>query len=242
MIGRHCCTTISASVTSCSANSTMPRNTYSAQFELDGNLQAAHYNMVMLYLRRAMQGQPISKAAFVHATRAIEIGPETADLYHVVAALYAMAARQDPALIQPAIEYVGKSVELGFDPKGIHFRHLLLRIAEGTVLPRCTEKNRHRHPSRQRRSNCVDPLDTLVERLASQSRCRFSPHVNVSCCQKTTCRTRLMASTVSVERCSFAWHAHLRESCVGISARGAARLSRTVLDWTPDSGRASQLN
>jgi len=85
--------------------------------ELDCNLQAARYNMIMLYLRRAIQGQPIPKTAFVHAARAIQIGPGTADLYHLVAALYAMAAKQDPVLIQPAIGYVGKSVELGFDPK-----------------------------------------------------------------------------------------------------------------------------
>ena len=84
---------------------------------LDGNSQAAHYNMMMLHLQRAIHGQPIPKSAFVHATRAVEIGPETADLYRVVAALYAMGAKQDPMLSQPGIEYVGKSVELGFDPK-----------------------------------------------------------------------------------------------------------------------------
>ena len=116
MIDRLYCTTTSASATSRSAKSTMPRNSYSTQLRLDDNLQAAHYNMVMLYLQRAMQAQPIPKAAFVHAARAIQIGPGTADLYHVVAALYAMAAKQDPSLIQPAIEYVGKAIELGCDP------------------------------------------------------------------------------------------------------------------------------
>ena len=29
--------------------------------ELDDNLQAAHYNMIMLYLQRAIQGQPIPR-------------------------------------------------------------------------------------------------------------------------------------------------------------------------------------
>ena len=73
--------------------------------------------MVMVYLRRILKGQPIPKAAFADATKAIRIGPQTADLYHDVAALYATAARQEPRLIQPAIELVGKAVELGFKPE-----------------------------------------------------------------------------------------------------------------------------
>jgi len=85
--------------------------------QLDDRLQAAHYNMVMIFQRRVAHGQTLSNAAFVCATRAIEIGPPTADLYHNVAALYAMAAKQNPTLVQPAIEYVGQSVELGCKPE-----------------------------------------------------------------------------------------------------------------------------
>jgi Tfp pilus assembly protein PilF len=84
---------------------------------LDDNLQAAHYNMVIVFLQRALQGQRAPEAAFTHATRALETGPCAADLYHAVATLYAMAAKEDSALIQPAIEYVGKAVQLGRDPK-----------------------------------------------------------------------------------------------------------------------------
>jgi tetratricopeptide (TPR) repeat protein len=83
----------------------------------DGNLQAPRHNMVLIFLRRTLQGQPIPSAAFVDATRAIEIGPCTPDLYRVVAALYARAAMRDPALIQPAIECVGKAVKLGSSPE-----------------------------------------------------------------------------------------------------------------------------
>ena len=83
---------------------------------LDGNLQAPHYNMLILFRRRATQGTPIPKAAFVHATRAIEIGPPTADLYRRVAALYAIAATEDATFIQPAIEYVARAVEAGSPP------------------------------------------------------------------------------------------------------------------------------
>jgi tetratricopeptide (TPR) repeat protein len=86
--------------------------------QLNDNLQAAHYNMVMIALQRAIhQGQPISGNAFIHASRAIAIGPPSAELYHGLAALYATAAKQDSALIRPAIEYVGRAVELGFKPQ-----------------------------------------------------------------------------------------------------------------------------
>ena len=85
--------------------------------ELDDNLQAAHYNIVVVSLKRSLRGQPIPKAAFAHASRAIAIGPPTADLYRNVAALYATAARRNPTLIQPAIEHVAKAVQLGADPR-----------------------------------------------------------------------------------------------------------------------------
>lgn len=84
----------------------------------DGNLQPPHHNMVLLFLRRALQGQPIPQAAFTHASKAIEIGPHTADLYRRIADLYAAAAKHDSALIRPTIEYVGKAVECGCSPEG----------------------------------------------------------------------------------------------------------------------------
>lgn len=82
---------------------------------LDDNLQAAHYNMVVLFLRQAIHGAP-PKTAFFHAARAIEIGPPTADLCRSVADLYAAAAIHDPALVLPAIGYVAKAIESGTPP------------------------------------------------------------------------------------------------------------------------------
>ena len=86
---------------------------------IDGNLQAPHYIMVKISLRRAFLGQPIPDAALVHAAKAIAIGPRTADLYRIVAALYARASIHNPTLIQSAIGYVRKAVELGFSPTAI---------------------------------------------------------------------------------------------------------------------------
>ena len=84
---------------------------------LDGKIQAVHYNMVIVFLQRALRGKTIPKVALFHATRAIEIGPPSADLFHCISALYATAARQDPTLVQPAIVYVAKAVELGCKPE-----------------------------------------------------------------------------------------------------------------------------
>jgi eukaryotic-like serine/threonine-protein kinase len=97
---------------------------------LDGNLQAAHYNMVMIFLQRALhQGKPIPDNTFIHARRAIEIGPPSAELYQGLAAVYATAATRDSGLIGPAIEYVGKAVELGFKPEAFasDIRYSVLR-------------------------------------------------------------------------------------------------------------------
>jgi eukaryotic-like serine/threonine-protein kinase len=125
---------------------------------LDGNLQAAHYNMVMISLQRAIQGHPIPNTAFVHAARAIEIGPPTADLYHGIAALYATAAKQDPTLIRPAIEHVRRAVELGFKPEAFtsDIRYSSLRkdptfhdVLKEPVLA----------PKSQKVVQLVDPLD-----------------------------------------------------------------------------------
>jgi len=85
-------------------------------FSLNNEMQVVHRNMLSILLRRAVAGKPVSKAAFYHATRAIEIGPHDADLYFKVATLYAIASKQDPTLVQPAIAYVARAVELGQEP------------------------------------------------------------------------------------------------------------------------------
>jgi tetratricopeptide (TPR) repeat protein len=85
--------------------------------QLDGALATARYWMLNVFLRRAMQAQPVPDAALVDAAKAVEIGPPSATLYHVVAALYAIAARKNPKLVQPAVEYVGKAVQCGCNPR-----------------------------------------------------------------------------------------------------------------------------
>jgi tetratricopeptide (TPR) repeat protein len=85
--------------------------------DFDDGLFAPHYNLVILSLQRAAQGAPIFKMALVHAAKAIQIGPPTADLYHVVSSLYATAAQRDRTLIPAAIKHVARAIELGSSPE-----------------------------------------------------------------------------------------------------------------------------
>jgi len=107
-----------------------------------------------------VHGQPIPKAAFTHAAKALEVGPCAADLYHRVAALYATAAKQDPALIQPTIEFVKRAVELGSRPEvfASDIRYSALQgvpaFRDALRIPVAVSKS-------SRVTQLVDPLDTL---------------------------------------------------------------------------------
>ena len=103
--------------------------------QTDGNLQAPHYNMVKVFLRRALQGQPIPDAAFVHAAKAIEIGPHTADLYRVVAALYARSGNAESNVDSAGYRVRGKGSRTWFQSRSIRFGPQLLRVAARASLP-----------------------------------------------------------------------------------------------------------
>ena len=117
--------------------------------QLDGNLQAPHYNMVMVSLRRVLCQQPIPKTAFLHAARAIEIGPRTAGLYRGIADFYAAASAQDVTLVPSTIEYVKKAVQCGSNPSAFtanptysslqHETEFLSALKNGTVTPSASE-------------------------------------------------------------------------------------------------------
>jgi serine/threonine protein kinase/Tfp pilus assembly protein PilF len=83
----------------------------------DDELQAAHHNLVVVFQRRALAGQPILPDAVAHARRALEIGPESGELCCNLAFFYALAARENPAFLQAAVANIAKAVEHGIDPK-----------------------------------------------------------------------------------------------------------------------------
>jgi serine/threonine protein kinase len=83
----------------------------------DPSLQTPYFNMMQVHLRRVLQEQPLSDLAFAHISRAIEIGPPTADLYYVAAAIYAKAATGNQAWAQKAIDYAKQARGLGLRSK-----------------------------------------------------------------------------------------------------------------------------
>jgi len=83
--------------------------------QLDPDLQAPHYNLASLYLRRALAGQSLPADAEFHISRAIEIGPPTADLYRSAAALCMARAKQDSQAIHRALGYLEKGGSFGLD-------------------------------------------------------------------------------------------------------------------------------
>ncbi len=87
--------------------------------ELDQDMHAAHHNLVVVFVNRAVNGQSIPKSAVAHARKAVETGPPSAELYYHVALLYALGAKQDAGPMRPAVEHLKKAVAEGLDPSAL---------------------------------------------------------------------------------------------------------------------------
>jgi Tfp pilus assembly protein PilF len=98
--------------------------------QADETLQAAHHNLVLVFLQRALAGKAIPPEAFVHARRALETGPQSGDLYRDLAFLHAVAVKQDAAAAQTAIGCVAKAVALGMDPEVFRSNPLFLDLKQ----------------------------------------------------------------------------------------------------------------
>ena len=81
----------------------------------DGRLQVAYHNLVIVFARRGLEGQELPQEALAYAARAIELGPESAELYKHAAQLHAIAAEDDSTQRAAAIGFVAKAVALGAD-------------------------------------------------------------------------------------------------------------------------------
>ena len=98
----------------------MPRPVCGGRSQADDTLQAPHHNLVLVFLQQAYAGKAIPAEAFVHARRALEIGPLSGELFRDLATLYALAAKQDAAQAQAAIGYIAKAVDFGIDAGDLH--------------------------------------------------------------------------------------------------------------------------
>ena len=113
----------------------MPRLVCGGRLKADDTLQAPHHNLVLVFLQLAYEGKVIPSEAFVHARRALEIGPESGELYRDLATLYALAGKQDAALAQAAIGHIAKAVDFGIDTKDLQVRPGFLGSATRPSLP-----------------------------------------------------------------------------------------------------------
>ncbi len=128
--------------------------------EADNNLQATHHILVLVHLSRALNGYPLSEAAFKHAQKAIELGPKTANLYFNTALLYAFASKLDPTLRQPAIEYLERAIEYGINPKILFSTPTLSSLHEEEQFKNLMTKPPGKKP--------LIPAEYLVDPLGNQ--------------------------------------------------------------------------
>jgi tetratricopeptide (TPR) repeat protein len=87
--------------------------------QLNDKLQAPHFNLGLLELVRAYRDQDHNTACqrgIEHIQRALEIGPERADLYYTGAKLYSFAAEKDPSKTASAIDLLEKAIRMGLNP------------------------------------------------------------------------------------------------------------------------------
>jgi tetratricopeptide (TPR) repeat protein len=91
---------------------------------LNPNLQAAHHNLALIDLSKAIDHStdrsgyiPLEGIADIEV--AIKLGPVTADLHRDAAVLYGVAARRDPQYAEKALEHIRSALEHGVHPAKI---------------------------------------------------------------------------------------------------------------------------
>jgi hypothetical protein len=86
------------------------------------NLQAVRHTRILLNLPKARTDPNVFPELLADVDQALQ-GPESADLYRDAACAYGLAAARDPnpQVVERALYFVRKSVELGKDPKYLRF-------------------------------------------------------------------------------------------------------------------------
>ncbi len=124
--------------------------------ELNQRLQAAYHNRAMVHLKRAFQ-QPAAKAnadelkkcraeaaASIQAgmediTRAVEIGPASAELYFDAARLHALAAKTDPFQKEVTLRYLRQAVDMKFNPSQLALDRTFSALAGDAAFQKLQE-------------------------------------------------------------------------------------------------------
>lgn len=96
----------------------------------DGELAAAHYNLLNLLVRRAVREGSLPEGALARAERAAGVCPPSAKLYCKVATLYALAAGSESKCPPQVWEYLEKAVAEGLDPRSLESDPAFSRLRE----------------------------------------------------------------------------------------------------------------
>ena len=82
-------------------------------------LQAAHNNLILLNLREASIGKPVTLEMVLHAVRTAKKAPPSGELCFQVALLLARAGRNDSRWVEPTKDHLRRSVSHGVNPESI---------------------------------------------------------------------------------------------------------------------------
>ena len=97
--------------------------------EADPHPPQVHHALVQVFVNLACQGKPLPRAAILHARKAQETCPPSGQAYYLLAAINAVAARQDPALVKPALDCLERAVGYGYAPNRFKGSSMLSAIA-----------------------------------------------------------------------------------------------------------------
>jgi tetratricopeptide (TPR) repeat protein len=124
---------------------------------VDPSLAAAHLNLLAVYSNRALGGQPVPESAVVHAQKAAELAPPSAEAYRHAAIVFACAAKERPELIEPAIQYLEKAVAHGLNPASLRTHPAFSALSRQVAFQALLSKPPGREPS-VAPAYLVDPL------------------------------------------------------------------------------------
>jgi serine/threonine protein kinase len=112
--------------------------------QADPRLQIAHYNQSTLALKKAVKGRGLVspddlRAALDAITRALDLGPATAQLHLDAARLYVVAAHIEPRWQELALGHLAAAIDLGLPPTRLN-GDVILRPLHGARFSRLAQR------------------------------------------------------------------------------------------------------
>jgi tetratricopeptide (TPR) repeat protein len=125
---------------------------------IDEKLQAPHWNMIVLFVNQNRTPTSIPASVLSHAKRALEIGPESAELDRIVATLYAMAAQHDKQWTEPAVRLALRAIAQGTPQQKFLTDPLFSHLLDGVDLEEASKQSSRSDITVQQADRLLDPL------------------------------------------------------------------------------------